>query len=149
MKYLLLSFAVFFVSCVEFENNENSENSEKTEKPILSEAEAILEEIELIQKNAMSLRVKFEQANVQPSANYLVSIKVISGQEKLLDAYVKEAKQANRLVEDAIEALEATGEDAEKAKEAEERATRGRDQLIEIKTRALQALEKINNLVNK
>ena len=145
MRYLLVSFVVFFVSCFEV----TKVSTESDENKIVKEAKAILEEVELIEKNAISLRKSFEQANVQPSANYLVSIKVISGQEKLLDAYVKEAKQANRLVEDAIEALEVAGEDAEKAKESEERATRGRDQLLEIKTRALQALEKINNLVNK
>ncbi|MCY4321838.1 MAG: hypothetical protein OXC37_05520 [Bdellovibrionaceae bacterium] len=144
MKYLLLSFAVFFVSCFESQKNEKFVS---TEKPILSEAESILEEIELIEKNAISLRQRFEIDNVQPDPSPVENLDIIKGQEKLLKSYVIEAKQAYRLVRDAISALNFAGEDAKKAKEAEERAIRGRDQLIEIKTRAQKALDIIKNSV--
>ena len=148
MKYLLLSLSMIFMFSCNENNTEEKVATDMSAKKIVREAKTTLEQIELIQKNALTVKKAFVQKNVDSYTNYSEKIKKIVGQENILISLVDEAKQAYRVVKVAIDEYEIADEveDIETLTQAEARAKEAKDKLLEIKIRAEEVFATIENL---
>ena len=148
MKYLLLSLSMIFMFSCNENNTEEKVATDMSAKKIVREAKTTLEQIELIQKNALTVKKAFVQKNVDSHTNYSEKIKKIVGQENILISLVDEAKQAYRVVKVAIDEYEIADEveDLETLTQAEARAKEAKDKLLEIKIRAEEVFATIENL---